>query len=71
MTPAETRCHCRLDAEGRARLADSHRSLGLSGRGHERVLRVARTVADLQGEERVSAASLGEALAQRRRETVA
>ena len=68
MTPAETRRHCRLDAAGRGLLAESHQSLKLSGRGHERVLRVARTVADLRGEARVSRNSLAEALAQRRRE---
>jgi magnesium chelatase family protein len=36
--------------------------MGLSGRGHDRVLRVARTVADLSGEEEISASHLAESL---------
>jgi magnesium chelatase family protein len=68
MTPAQTRRHCRLNAEGSELLAGGHESLELSGRGHERVLRVARTIADLGGKERIDAGALTEALAQRRRE---
>jgi magnesium chelatase family protein len=40
--------------------------MGLSGRGHDRVLRVARTVADLTGEEEIAAGHLAEALNYRR-----
>jgi magnesium chelatase family protein len=40
--------------------------MGLSGRGHDRVLRVARTVADLSGEEQIAAEHLAEALNYRR-----
>lgn len=40
--------------------------MGLSGRGHDRVLRVARTVADLSGQEEISTAHLAEALNYRR-----
>jgi magnesium chelatase family protein len=67
MSPAETRRHCRVDAAGRELLAEGHARLGLSGRGHERILRVARTIADIAGHERVEASAVGEALAQRRR----
>ena len=49
------------DGGGRARLA-------LSGRGWDRVLRVARTVADLAGSERIEADHTGEALQMRRRD---
>jgi magnesium chelatase family protein len=69
MSPAETRRHCRVDAQGRELLAEGHTRLGLSGRGHERVLRVARTIADIEDLERVEASAVGEALAQRRRAT--
>jgi magnesium chelatase family protein len=68
MTSAETRRHCRLAAEGRDLVAQGHASFGLSGRGHERVLRVARTIADLAGRRQISSEALTEALAQRRRE---
>jgi magnesium chelatase family protein len=36
--------------------------LGLTGRGHDRVLRVARTLADLEGAQHLSAAHVAEAL---------
>jgi magnesium chelatase family protein len=40
--------------------------MGLSGRGHDRVLKVARTVADLSGEEGIGVEHLAEALNYRR-----
>jgi magnesium chelatase family protein len=56
-----------LDAAGR-RLAESAVSrLGLSVRGLHRALRVARTIADLEGAEGVTAAHLAEAISYRRR----
>jgi magnesium chelatase family protein len=69
MTPAETRRHCPLERGGREVLAEGHDRLGLSGRGHERVLRVARTIADLRGAGRIDAGALTEALGLRRRES--
>jgi magnesium chelatase family protein len=67
MTAAETQRACELEPEATELLAASHSRLGLSGRGYERVLRVARTIADLAGAERTSAAHVGEALSLRRR----
>jgi magnesium chelatase family protein len=69
MSPAQSRAHSRLDSEARALLADGHARLGLSGRGYERVLRLARTLADLDGSDRVRADHVGEALTLRRRST--
>lgn len=67
MQPAETRRACRLGTEAAELLVRSHSQLGLSGRGYERVLRVARTVADLDGSDRVGADHVGQALTLRRR----
>jgi magnesium chelatase family protein len=67
MTPAETRMSCRLDRAAREQLAAGHRRLALSGRGHERVLRLARTIADLEESEPVQAEHVTKALMLRRR----
>ncbi len=66
--PEETRRHARLSPSARALLLDGHRRLELSGRGHDRVLRVARTIADLAAVERVGDEHVAEALSLRRRE---
>jgi magnesium chelatase family protein len=52
----------RLDEAGRTMLGRAVESLGLSARAHDRVLRVARTVADLDGADAVKARHLGEAI---------
>lgn len=54
--------HVRLDDAGERLLADAQRRGLLSARGAHRALRVARTLADLAGEERVRADRLAEAL---------
>jgi magnesium chelatase family protein len=59
---AELRKHGRLDAEGTRLLRRAISRFGLSGRGHARVLRVARTLADLDGQAGIRAAHLAEAL---------
>lgn len=67
MGSAETRAACPLGGPAEELLIRSHKQFGLSGRGHERVLRVARTVADLAGEDRIRVDDLAEALMLRRR----
>ena len=67
MTLAELREACRLDAAAQRMLGDGHVRLRLSGRGHDRVLRVSRTIADLEGSERVSEEDVARALSLRRR----
>jgi magnesium chelatase family protein len=66
MSPSESRRLCLPGGAVRALLAESHRRLGLSGRGHDRVLKVARTIADLAGASEISADHLAEALSFRR-----
>jgi magnesium chelatase family protein len=66
MTPAELRRHCRLGPESEGMLKDSHQRLGLSGRGWDRALAVARTIADLAGAPELVADHVAQAIALRR-----
>jgi magnesium chelatase family protein len=54
--------HCRPDDGGRALLRRAVDRLGLSARGHDRVLKVGRTIADLAGSAGVAAEHVAEAL---------
>ena len=67
MTPAEAR-DCVLGDEAAALLADSYSRRRLSGRAHDRVLRVARTVADLAGTRAIERDQIAQALQLRRRD---
>ena len=58
----EMRRWCLPGSEGRRLLRGAVRALGLSARGHHRILRVARTIADLCGSERVGASHIAEAI---------
>jgi magnesium chelatase family protein len=51
-----------LDPDARRMLDTALTRLSLTARGHDRVLRVARTIADLELAERIAAEHLGEAL---------
>jgi magnesium chelatase family protein len=60
--PAQLRHLCALDDQGERTLEMAVRRMNLSARAHDRILRVARTVADLDRAERVSAKHLAEAV---------
>ena len=57
---------CRLSSAQRERAREEAASLGISARGWHRVLRVARTVADLERREELRYADLAEAFQYRR-----
>jgi magnesium chelatase family protein len=53
---------CALDEAGERTLEMAVRRMGLSARAHDRILKVARTIADLDGGEAVLAKHLAEAV---------
>jgi magnesium chelatase family protein len=63
--PEDTLRYCKADAEGMALLRRAVAAHGFSARSQHRVLRVARSIADLDGREQVFAADIAEALAMR------
>jgi magnesium chelatase family protein len=67
MGPGELRERAGLDQAAQRALRDGHRRLGLSGRGWDRVIRVARTIADLQGSGPVTETHVESALSLRRK----
>jgi magnesium chelatase family protein len=60
--PSQLRQLCALDDQGERTLEMAVRRMNLSARAHDRILRVARTVADLDHADRVSAKHLAEAV---------
>jgi magnesium chelatase family protein len=62
---ADTLDHCRVDAQGLLLLRRAAAARGLSARSQHRILRVARSIADLADREPVMAADIGEALSLR------
>lgn len=62
MSARQVRRFCILPAEAQRLLAMAVARLGLSARGHDRLLKVARTIADLEGSEGIRAEHLAEAI---------
>jgi len=65
MSPRLIRSHCRLDLEGERLLESAMMRLGLSARAYDRILKVSRTIADLEGSEAIHPAHLAEAVGYR------
>lgn len=62
MTPAMIGQYCQLDEAGEKLMQGAFDRLGLTGRSHDRILRMARTIADLDGAERIQVQHLAEAI---------
>jgi magnesium chelatase family protein len=62
MRHRDIRKFCQLDAACLALLERAMAGMGLSARAHDRILKVARTIADLAGEETISTTTLSEAI---------
>jgi magnesium chelatase family protein len=62
MHPADVRKHCELDEAGRTLMKTAMSQLQLSARAYHRVLKLARTIADLAGSQSIAPQHLAEAL---------
>ena len=62
MGPAEVQTFCAPDDTGRSLLGSAMKQMQLSARAYHRVLKLARTVADLAGAENIETQYLAEAL---------
>lgn len=62
MGPAELRTFCRLDDEGAELMHKAFDAFGLTARSYDRILKVARTIADLDGSERIMTDHIAEAI---------
>jgi magnesium chelatase family protein len=68
MTSKQVRQFCTPDSEGDALLRTAISKLGLSARSYDRILKVARTIADLDGSDSTRAPHVAEALQYRKLE---
>ncbi len=62
MTHKQIERHCQLDDEGHGLLKAALERFRLSGRAHDSILKVARTIADLEGAEKIALEHLAEAI---------
>ena len=66
MTQAEIKKYCKLGSESEELLKSAARNLGLSGRGFDKILKVARTIADIENSKNIEQEHLIEALGYRK-----
>jgi len=62
MGPRQIRTYCELDSESERMLERAMQQQGLSARAHDRILKVARTIADLEGNPRIESKHIAEAI---------
>lgn len=62
MSSKQIREHCEIDTAGKALLKKAMEKLGLSARAYDRILKVSRTIADLEGTKNIQSYHLAEAI---------
>jgi magnesium chelatase family protein len=65
MSSGQIRKYCQLDAESESLLERAMLKQGLSARAHDRILKVARTIADLEASDNIQPTHIGEAVGYR------
>ena len=65
MTPRMIRNFCQIDATSEKMLENALRRLGLSARAYDRILKVSRTIADLEGADAINSNHVSEAVGYR------
>jgi magnesium chelatase family protein len=65
MTPRMIRTYCRIDTTSETLLENAMRRQGLSARAYDRILKVSRTIADLEGAETINSNHVSEAVGYR------
>ncbi|MCI0499294.1 MAG: ATP-binding protein, partial [Planctomycetales bacterium] len=66
MTHKQVEAHCRLDEQAEMMLKQAITEFHLSARAHDKICKVARTIADLEGNERIQPHHLAEAIGYRK-----
>ena len=62
MTPAQLQSLCVLQDEQAALMKEAFETMGLTARSYDRILKVARTIADLDGSDEIETCHLAEAI---------
>ena len=62
MGPDEMRAHCKLDSDSELLMRQAFEAFGLTARSYDRILKVARTIADLEQSENITAEHIAEAI---------
>src|SRR5690349_6792178 len=65
MTPRMIRIHCKIDKASERMLETAMQRIGLSARAYDRILKVSRTIADLEGADAINANHVSEAVGYR------
>ena len=62
MKPSDMRAYCRLDAESAELMRRAFDLYGLTARSYDKILRVARTIADMEGSHDITSGHIAEAI---------
>jgi len=65
MTPRMIRAYCEIDSQSEKMLENAMRRLGLSARAYDRILKVSRTIADLEDTDTIDSNHVSEAVGYR------